>query len=69
MLDTDSALYDFIAAPLLVAVLHSRPMLETDTALYDFKAAPFLVAALHSRSMLDTHSASLRTVATCAGAI
>ena len=50
MLDTDSALYDMIAAPVLTAVFayHSRPMLDIDSALYDLIAAPVLAAALHS---------------------
>jgi hypothetical protein len=49
MLVTNSALYDLIAAPVLVAALHSRPMPDTDSALYDMIAAPVLTAALHSR--------------------
>ena len=57
MLDTDSALYDFIAAPVLAAELHTRPMLDTDSALLDMFAAPVLAAELHSRPMLDTDSA------------
>ena len=59
MPDTDSALYDKIAAPVLAAVLHSRPMLEADSALYNLISALFLAAelALHTRPMLDTDSA------------
>jgi hypothetical protein len=54
-----SALFDLIAAPVLAAALHSRPMLDTDSALYDLFAAPVLAAALHYRTMLDTDSALL----------
>ena len=63
MLDTDSTLYDMIAAPVLTAVFayHSRPMLDTDSALYDLIAAPVLAAALHYRPMLDTDT----TLTTC----
>ena len=35
MLDTDSTLYDMIAAFILAAALRYRPMLETDSALLD----------------------------------
>ena len=44
MLDTDSALYDILAAPVLAAALHTRPMLDTDSALYDKLSAPVLAA-------------------------
>jgi hypothetical protein len=71
MLDTDSALPDLIAAPVLVAEFHTRP------ALYDKLFAPFLAAAfvfafprapvlakaLHSRPMLETDSALLDLIA------
>ncbi len=46
MLETDSALYDFTAAPVLAAALHYRPMLGKDSALYDLIAAPFVLATV-----------------------
>ena len=60
MLDTDSALYDLFAAPVLAAAaaaLHSRPMLDTDSALLDIPAAPVLAAEFLSHPMLETDSA------------
>jgi hypothetical protein len=46
MPDTDSALYDYIAAPALAAffAFHYRPMPDTDSTLYDFIATPALAA-------------------------
>jgi hypothetical protein len=44
MLDTDSALLDIPAAPVLAAEFLSHPMLETDSALLDMFAAPVLAA-------------------------
>jgi hypothetical protein len=41
MLDTDSALLDMPAAPVLAAAFHTRPMLFPDSALYDLIIAPF----------------------------
>ncbi len=49
MLDTDSALLDFIAAPFLAAELHSRPMLDTDSALLDMFVAPFFNKCYNER--------------------
>ncbi len=45
MLDTDSALYDLIVAPVLAAAFHYRPMLDTYSASLDKIATPVLVAA------------------------
>ena len=47
MLETDSALYDLIAAPALAAVFafhYYRPMSDTDSALNDLIAAPAVAA-------------------------
>jgi hypothetical protein len=47
MLETDSALYDLIAAPALAAVFafhYYRPMPDTDSALNDLIAAPAAAA-------------------------
>ncbi len=45
MLDTYTALYDLIVAPVFAAALHSRPMLDTDSALLDMIATPDVAAA------------------------
>ncbi len=66
MPETDSALYDKLAAPVLAAsfaIRYYRPMLDTDSASFDIPAAPVLAAALHSRPMLDTDSALLEGIA------
>ena len=61
MLETDSALYDLIAAPALAAVFafhYYRPMPDTDSALNDLIAAPAAAAefVFHYRPMLDADS-------------
>ena len=61
MLETDSALYDSIAAPALAAVFafhYYRPMPDTDSALNDLIAAPAAAAefVFHYRPMLDADS-------------
>ena len=76
MLDTDSAMYDLIFAPVLAAALHYRPMLDTDSALFDLIDAPVLAAVFafprtpllailefrYSRPMLVTDSALLNLI-------
>ena len=61
MLETDSALYDLIAAPALAAGFefhYYRPMPDTDSALNDLIAAPAAAAefVFHYRPMLDADS-------------